>query len=378
VTHLAYLGQGHDYHVRKWLPALVEQGLKVTLISYSRPGEDLEGVNFEKLDPPFASSSETLSIRDFWGSARPVRRVLDEIDADVLMASYGTNYGWLGVRSGFRPMIAQTWTADITVYPWVGWKRWIFRPMVKRFLQKAELITTDGDALAEEARQRFPDVADKIVSVRWGIRLRDYEFSDERRGHFRAELGIPDQAPVLTSARGLLPIFRPVQVIQALLATLDSRPELHALYLTLARERSDEVQALLDRLGAHPRAHVFDRFLTTEEMQDVWAVTDALISVPEYDGISEGILEAMYAGCVPIVNDIPSNRSFLEDGVSGVYVDGNPDSVANLNDTFESVVDRLPSLQATMVERNRQWVASEASVEATAEAVAKMVRQLKK
>lgn len=376
MTHLAYLGQGRDYHVQKWLPALVEQGLKVTLISYTPPDVVLSGVTFRQLDPPFASTWEETDIRDFWGSAKPLRDLLDQIGADVLMASYTTNYAWLGVRTRFHPLIVQTWTADISIYPWIGWKRWIFRPMVRCVLRKADLITTDGDALAEQARQRFPGVAAKIESVRWGIRLSDYEFSEERRARFRDELGIPANATVLTSARGVLHVFRPAMVIQALLTVLESQPEVHAVYLTLARERSSDVQNLLDRLDAHPRGHVFDRFLSAEKMQEVWSATDALISVPKYDGVSEGILEGMYAGCIPIVSDIPSNRSFLEDGVSAVFVGGHSDSAGELAETLEKAVDGLQGLKAGVVDRNRRWVSEHASVEATAVKVAELVRSL--
>ena len=376
MTHLAYLGQGRDYHVQKWLPALAEQGLKVTLITFSPPDADLPGVEVRLLEPPFAASWEELSIKDFWGSAKPLRALLEEIGADVFMASYATNYGWLGVRTGFHPFIAQTWTADISIYPWQSWKRWILRPMVRRFIRDADVVTTDGEALAEKARRHFPEVANKVVPVRWGIRLSDYEFSEARRAKLRAELGIPAGAPVLTSARGVFHTFRPETVLSALLATLDSRPETHAIFLTLARERSSGVQQLLDRLDGHPRGHVFDRFLTKGEMQEVWSATDALISVPTHDGISESILEGMYAGCIPVVSDIPSNQSFLENGISGVFVDGDPDSVDDLTDTFKGIVDALPELKSSMVEQNRRWVTEEASVAATAAKVAEMVRAL--
>ena len=212
--------------------------------------------------------------------------------------------------------------------------------------------------------------------MRWGIRLSDYEFSDESRARLRTELGIPAEVSVLTSARGVFHVFRPPEVLQALLATLDSCPDLHAVYLTLARDRPLDVQQLLDRLEAHSRGHVLDRFLSKAEMQEVWSTTDVLISVPTHDGVSEGILEGMYAGCIPIVSDIASNRSFLQDGKSGIFVGGSPDSVTDLVDTFRSTVDALPTLKSEMVDRNRRWVKEQASVEATASKVAGIIDRL--
>ena len=170
--------------------------------------------------------------------------------------------------------------------------------------------------------------------------------------------------------------FRPAEVLRSFLTLLDERPEVHVVYLTLGIERDKRIQELVNRLDAHERGHVIDRFLTTDEMRLIWSITDALVSVPVQDGISEGILEGMYAGCIPIVSDLASNRSFLEDGVSGVFVRGDADSARDLAATFESVVDDLPELKSRMVERNRRWVSDEASVESTAIEVVKMVQQL--
>lgn len=377
MAHLAYLGQAKSYHVEKWLSALAAEGLKITLLSFVTPERDIAGVDVRVLDPPFRWTGERhLRIWHFWGSAKPLKRVLDQIGADVLMASYATNYGFLGARSGFRPMILQTWTADLTVYPWSGWKRWILRPMVRRSMAQADVITTDGPALAERARELYPDHADRIVPVLWGIRLEDYGFSPSERARKRSEMGIPDDAPVFTSARGVLYYYRPETVLRAFLRLLESRKSAHAVFLTLARERTPEVQRLLETLDAHPRGHVFDRFLPVSEMRSIWSITDVLVSVPMFDGISEGILEGMYCGCIPIVSDIPSNRSILEDGESGVFVRGDPGSDQDLGKTLEEVAGRLPGLKSTMVERNRRWVEDEASVESTAAKVAEMVRSL--
>jgi glycosyltransferase involved in cell wall biosynthesis len=45
------------------------------------------------------------------------------------------------------------------------------------------------------------------------------------------------------------------------------------------------------------------------------------VSVPESDGTSVSLLEAMAAGCLPILSDLPANREWVEDGRNGLLVD---------------------------------------------------------
>ena len=373
-THFAYLGNGENYHVRKWLPALAEQGLRVTLLTFHPPTAPLEGVDVRALTPPLARFTGRLSWLDFWKAPGPLRKQLAEIGADVLMGSYATHYGWMGARTGFRPFIAQTWTFDVTVYPFEGWKRRLFGPVVRRVLRHANVITTDGVALAEIVRARYPAEKEKVVGVRWGIRLADYAATSATRAEARAVWHLDPDASVVVSPRGVADVYQPEMVLPALRQLLERQPDVHVIVLTLGQARAPDVQADLDKLAAYPRARVVDRFLSKEEMRAVWAASDVLVSTPARDGISESVLEGMYAGAYPILSDIPSNRSLVEEGVRADVV---PEPTSEgLIQTIMQAVDRLAELKAEAVPANRQWVAEHASVEGTARMLADIVRSL--
>lgn len=365
--HLAVLGNARSYHFQKWLPALADRpGLQVSLVSFQPLAEPMPGVAYHRLTPPFSRGGRFRYI-DYFGSTAPLRALLHEIKADVLLASYATHYGVMGARSGFHPLVLQTWTVDLTVYPWKGWKQVFFRPLVRYALSRADLITTDGPALAEIGRQRYPDLAHKMVSTAWGIRLADYTPHPGLCAEARHTWGIPPDAPLLTSGRGVYYWYRPEAVLPALLRALATYPDAHALVLTLGQDRTPEVQRALDALAAHPRARIADQFLSRAAMQGVWAMTDAFLSFPPYDGISESVLEAMYAGAVPIVSDIPSNRAFLDPETQAVYVHG-----ADAEAVYQAlcrVLDHLPAHKARMAPVNRHWVETHATLEGTAEAL---------
>ncbi|WP_456425140.1 glycosyltransferase family 4 protein [Rhodocaloribacter sp.] len=372
--HLAYFGNGQSYHVHKWLPALAEQGLRVSLFTFHPPAVPLEGVEVGVLRPAFHDSAERMTWIDFAASARPLRRLLREREVDVLMPSYATSYGWMGLRTGFDPIIVNTWTYDVSVYPFEGLRRVLFRPLVGRVLRRARAVLTDGGALADFVRTHYRLPREKVVPALWGIRLADYPFTPGLRAEARAARGIPPEAPVVISARGVSDWYAPAQVLPAFRRLLDARPDAHVIVLTLEHERSAETQAALDILASHPRAHVVDRFLTKPEMCAAWAAADVLVSVPPHDGISAGILEGMYAGAIPVVSDIPSNRSFLEAGRNAFFV--STDEAGELAETLLRVLADLPALKAEVAPRNRAWVREHASVESTARQVAALVRRV--
>ena len=302
--HLAYIGDGRNYHVQKWLPALVRAGINVSLISYDPPDRDLPGVQFIPLRGRIRPKATYL---DYVRPAGLLRKAIASVGCDVVMGSYATHYGFLAARTGFQPLIMQTWTGDLTVYPFSGPKRLWYRPVVRYVLRRADLVTTDGTALLEIGRRRHPDAAHKMVATRWGI---DTAALD--KGTRDPELAA---YTVVTSPRGLQHWYEPETVLTALLDLLATENRTFVIVLTLGHERSAEVQRQLDKLEAHARARVIDRFLDHSEMADVWHTTDIVVSIPHADGISESVLEAAYAGAYPVLSDIPSNRSLVADGL---------------------------------------------------------------
>jgi hypothetical protein len=84
----------------------------------------------------------------------------------------------------------------------------------------------------------------------------------------------------------------------------------------------------------------------------------------------------MYAGCIPLVSDIPSNRSILEPGKTGIFLADDPDSSSYLCKVLDEVASDLGQLKASFASRNQAFVKKSASVEATARVVADLVQGL--
>jgi glycosyltransferase involved in cell wall biosynthesis len=287
------------------------------------------------------------------------------------MASFATTYGLMAAMTGFRPLIVQTWSRDISIVPWRGWKRFYYRPIVEYVLRRSDAVTTDGPAHARLVCERFPSVAQRTHATVWGIRLADYEVESVSSDKARRVFDLPPDVPVVTSARGIRSWYNPETVLPALSLLLQRDPSVHVVVLTLEHEHSDETATLLQKLKEHDRCRLIDRFLDVQDMRSLWAASDIMVSVPTFDGISEGLLEGMLGGVIPVVSDISSNRHLFSGTPAAVFVKG--DGFQDLARTLETVIDQLPAIRSRLVANNREWVRKHGSVEATAQKVAELV-----
>ncbi len=375
--HLAFLGNAANYHVQKWLPALVKQGAEISLITLEGESPEIEGVKTHRLSQKAARFIGKTSQLDFFLATKELVGLLDEIKPDIMLASYVTSYGILAARCEFEPLAIQTWTFDLTKYPQEGFKGWLYKSKVEDAFSRASLIITDGKALAKEGQKLYPEFEAKFSPITWGIKLSDFQGDFDEKA-VRERLGIPADAPVVTNGRGVHEWYRPEITLAAISNLLDNRSEAWAIVLTLNQKRDTPVQKNLELLVEHPRCLVFDEMLPRDQLRDILLVTDLLLSIPPRDGVSELLIESLYMGCIPVVSKIPSNEAILVDRQSAVFIEGDEDLLDDVFNTLDSSIDELASLKEKMIGPNRKWVEEEASVDTSAARLYKLLSDVLK
>jgi len=180
----------------------------------------------------------------------------------------------------------------------------------------------------------------------------------------RSILDIPKDAIVVTSARGLRFHDRPEISIPALLEVLEENQDTFGIVLTLGHTPDDRVLPVLDALRAHPRCRVMGRFLDSAAVSEIWSASDFVLSIPLFDGISEALLEAMAAGCIPILSDIPPNRIIVPDPENAIFTRADsPDALAA---DIRNSIQQIHRLKKTAVPANQNWVRENASIDKAA------------
>lgn len=300
---LCYTGPA-NLHTERWVTYFARHGHEVHLV-IDEP-VDYEGVvvhalHLEKKKRPGY----------FLKKLARLKKILREIQPDLLHTHYITGEGYISALTGFHPYVVTIWGNDIYLRPHEGFEERLFTRFV---LRRADLITADSQDQIDAAI-RLGAERTKGRVVQWGVDLN--AFRPGAPSDVRARLGIGD-APAIISQRKFTPLYNIDLIIQAFADLRSALPGAH-LIMTGSGWDEPELRAMTERLGLARCVH-FTGYVEYTDLPKYLAASDVAVSVPSSDGTAMAILEAMACGVPLIVSDLPSNREWIEDGVNGFIV----------------------------------------------------------
>lgn len=324
---LLIVGDGASVHVRRLAQALHDGGMAVELASFAGP--PMPGILMHGLGarPPDQDRRYPLALPR-------LAQILRGRRPAVVNAHYLTSYGVMSslalrfARIG-APLIQTTWGDDLLVTPT---RSRLHRWFAGLALRDAAVATGDSLDLESAAKLLVP-------SIRW---LR-FVF-----GPPASLLDAPVQhEPIILSARQLVPEMRIDQIIRAFQLASSAASESSLVGWKLVVAGKGPEKGALEALAKESEQIEFAGDLAQRELHELMLHASVAISIPESDATSATLLESMAAGMVPIVNDLPANREWVDAEV-GEIVSPTPSvdqlAVAMRRATRRQVsVDRLRS-----------------------------------
>jgi glycosyltransferase involved in cell wall biosynthesis len=238
-----------------------------------------------------------------------LRRVLDEIEPDVFHAHYAVEHGYYGAFADFHPFVVSAWGSDLLAESRTRFGARIAR----RALSRADLVTANDVSLARRAEELgVPE--ERIEVVHLGI---DRAFLEAGGGSVNL---LPEggQAPTVISDRALEPLYNIDVVLRAFAGLRKRLPEARLVVAGDGSER-ERLEALARELGVAGAVSFAGR-LALEALAGALAEAHVYVSVPSSDSLALSTVEAMAAGCFPVVSDLPSNEGWIRHGVNGLVV----------------------------------------------------------
>ena len=287
-------------HVRRFVAGLCEAGQPVVLVTST--AEPL-------VEHPLLRAQEAVdfSVRS-WRTASRIRALVQRWRPAVVHVHQANSVAWhaaRALRGSTVPMVLTLWGSDVLTLPARGL---LHRAMVRWSLRAAAAWTADARTVlqaAERVAGAAPSCAEWIP------------------------LGIDDpptatgQPPVprerrLLSCRLHKPLYRIDAIVRAFAQVAAAHPD-WVLEVAASGEQTASLQALAAQLGLGPRV-VFTGMLDAATLAQAYRRSAVFVSVPESDGTSVSLLEAMAAGCLPVLSDLPANREWVREGENGVLV----------------------------------------------------------
>jgi glycosyltransferase involved in cell wall biosynthesis len=393
--HILIVADGRSPITSRWLQALLERGLTVSLISsFPCPAPDLGSAgyleHFSTLPVAFsqyagsgnaAAGSGGVPTPSSGAVRRLVRRFrsvflagryllgpasvgrladrftdqVDELHPDLVHALRIPYEGMLASYTPREiPLVVSIWGNDLTLHAhgsaWMG-------DLTRSTLHRAQGLMADARRDLRLAVQWGFDPAAPALAVpgSGGILLDEIERPSTAASVLTAA-ELDPAAQLVINPRGLRPgSVRTDTFFRAIPLVLERLPSARFICPSLAGQA--EAKHWVDSLGIGDQVRLLPT-LSQPVLWDLFHRAQVFVSPSEHDGTPNSLLEAMACGCFPITGDIESLREWITPGVNGLLIPpGDPAALA----AAICLALTQPALRTQAAARNRAIICTRAA-----------------
>jgi len=305
--NLAYLSIGRHIHTERWITWFARRGHRVDLLTI-QPGP-MPGVTVHDIFTRFGPKPFRYAV-----SLVRVKRLLRQLDPDLLHTHFLTGYGYWGHFSGRKPHVLTVWGDDVYVTPF---ETPLKLRLARAALKGADYVTGDSVDIMAKCVELGADPMRSEV-VQWGVDFSRFHPGVDGAG-VRAKLGIPPQAPVVLSTRSFTqPYYNIDVIVDTAPRVREAVPGVH--YIIAGNEGDDGAfRARAEGAGLVDRVHWVGR-IPHAELPAYVRAADVFLTVPSVDATAVSLLEAMACRAAIVATDLPSAVEWIVNGETGLTV----------------------------------------------------------
>jgi glycosyltransferase involved in cell wall biosynthesis len=344
---ILFLGETYRADALTWMNGLKEFG------------------GFEITTWELQSSSNTKMQRvfrfiEFYTALLKIRKLIKREKPDMVIAERTTSYGFLAAISNIHPVaIAQQGKTDL-------WPENSISLPLKKFLQNyafqhADLIHAWGPIMASHMQRVNVDMK-KVLVLPKGIDLEKFQFKT---------LSQNNQKITAVVTRSLLPEYRHEVILQAFAKIKQKNMDFSLLIVGNGTQKS-RLETLASTLDISNKVTFLGRIDNTA-LPSILQKSAFYISMPNTEGVSASLFEAMACGCYPIVTDIEGNQSWIQHRKNGqlIPVDDADFLAKEVLWAFDN-----PDHRTKAVIQNRKFVEEKANYSINMKVIAKQYHEL--
>jgi glycosyltransferase involved in cell wall biosynthesis len=318
----------NSIHVMLFSKAMIEHGINCSLLGEENIGSFETQVFSFRSGNPLSWISNYQQLKAYLKKSRPELVHIHQVNrlaVFVLRACRKLNI----------PVVVTAWGSDVLLVPNKGL---VNKRLVQSVLKNAAVITADAGSMIDAINNLTSPLKKEIHSIQYGI---DPVTSKQVKEN------------LIFSNRLHSPLYNIDKVITDFAAFHQLHPD-WKLVIGGVGDQTENLKALALKNGLSSAVE-FVGWLNAEQNANWYSRAKIYVSIPESDGMSVSVLEALSAACIPICSDIAVTHSWLKNGVNGII------KKPNVN-PFE---EALAINQESCIKQNREWVASFAYRSAT-------------
>ncbi|MBU7017894.1 MAG: glycosyltransferase family 4 protein [Theionarchaea archaeon] len=354
---ICYLASAKSIHVKRWAQYFAQRGHEVHVISLMPSDTDSMKTHILKKSRirikilSYALDSVLMFFK--------IRKLLKEINPDILHAHYVWDYGISGALMGFRPFVISVWGSDVLVVPK---KSPIYRLIIASSLRRADVITTTAVYMGSHLENEFDLPKEKIIRIPWGVDLSIFckGYNNEVNA-LKKKLNIPEGVPVIISNRNMTPLYNVESIVEAAYNVTLSHPK--TVFIILRgyghAELEEKMKMKAEALGISQNIRFIPDLLTQEEMTVFLNAADIFISIPKTDQFASSIMEGMACGLIPIVTTMKVYTQYLQEGENAFFV--NPDDPQEIAEKIiyciehPGIKEHIYKINKKIIEEEEDW-----------------------
>jgi glycosyltransferase involved in cell wall biosynthesis len=305
LARILYFTRDYTPHDHRFLSALVKAGLEVFYLRLERRGHSLE----DRPLPPevhpvqWAGGRGPARFRDGLHLLSDLKRVIRQIQPDLIQAGPLQTAAFLVALTGFRPLVSMSWGYDLLLD---AQRNFLWRWVTRFTLSHSAVMVGDCETIRRQSvAHGMPD--ERIVTFPWGIDLEQFTSPTvmvERSDKF-----------ILLSTRGWEPVYGVEVLAKAFVQSARQRADLRLVMLGNGSQ-AGLLKSIFRQGGVLDRVE-FPGQVKQAELPDYYRSADLYVSASHSDGTSISLLEAMACGLPAVVSDIPGNREWVQPGLHG-------------------------------------------------------------
>jgi len=319
-VRLLYFTRDYTPHDHRFLSALAQSGLQVYYLQLERRRHPLED---RPLPPqveqiPWAGGQRAVSGWDIPRLLAYLKRVIRQVQPDLIQAGPIQRSAFLVAFSGFRPLVSVSWGYDLLHD---AWRNPLWRWATRYTLKHSTVMVGDCNTIRQIAVSfGMPD--ERIITFPWGVDIR--HFSPAAKAYLSATV---ERDFTLLSTRAWEPIYGVEVIARAFVMAANQCPQLRLIMLGNGSQAGRLRKLFLQ--GQVAERVLFPGQVSQRDLPRYYHAADLYLSASHSDGTSISLLEAMACGLPVLVSDIPGNREWVEHGVQGwLFADGDAEALA--------------------------------------------------